>query len=55
MAEPDRLRLAVPQPEESRAQPIRDLRAILPLHEADDEALADLRLCRQIDRKERKA
>lgn len=48
------MRERVPLPEESRAQPIRDLRAILPLHEADDEAIADLRLCRQIDRKERK-
>jgi hypothetical protein len=43
----------VPAPEDPRAQPIRDLRALIPMHEADGEALTDLELLRKIDRKDR--
>jgi hypothetical protein len=43
----------VPAPEDPRAQPIRDLRVLMPLHEADDAALTDLELLRKIDRKDR--
>lgn len=50
MAAPDG-RVAVPAPTEPRAQGIREFGRILPLLEADDEALADLELCREIDRK----
>jgi hypothetical protein len=34
--------------------PIRQLKRVIPLLESDDEALADLRLLKELDRKERK-
>ena len=45
--------MIVPARPEPRAQPIRDLKRVIPLIEADDEALADLELCREIDRKDK--
>lgn len=42
----------MPEPEDERASPIRDLRRIMPLPEADEEELADMELLREIDRKD---
>jgi hypothetical protein len=45
--------MSAPPPQDPRAQPIRDLRALIPMHEADDAALTHLELLRKIDRKDR--
>lgn len=46
-------RESVPAPADPRTQPVRSLNRIMPLIEADDEAIADLELLREIDRRDR--
>ena len=43
----------VPAPTDPRAHPIAALGRVIPLVEADDEAIADLRLLRKLERKDR--